>query len=292
MLAGQARHEPAEEAWQHPALSAGADVFAQRRTPSRDGRARRSGGSSSPTAARSRSGSSAPAMSWAWRRSPSTAMRTPTPRTSGWPMSRSGSGRRRRPRATCAIDAIIEAARATGAEAVHPGYGFLAERAAFARAVEDAGLVFVGPSPDAIDALGDKLHARRTRACGRRRRSCPERSSRRRSTGADEVDAIVAEAEAIGFPLLVKAAAGGGGRGMRRVDAAATCRPRSRPAPPRRRLRSATARSTSSARSCRPATSRSSCSATRPGEVVAIGERDCSIQRRHQKLVEEARRRA
>ena len=106
----------------------------------------------------------------------------------------------------------------TGAEAIHPGYGFLAERAAFARAVEDAGLVFVGPPSAAIDALGDKLHARRTGPRGRRRGRARAPSSPRRSTGPTRSAAIVAEAEAIGFPLLVKAAAGGGGRGMRRVD--------------------------------------------------------------------------
>src|SRR5689334_1229827 len=113
------------------------------------------------------------------------------------------------------IDAIVEAALATGAEAIHPGYGFLAERAAFARAIEAAGLVFVGPSSDAIDALGDKLHARRlARATG-----VPVVPGTLEPAAVDRPDAvaaIVAEAEAIGFPLLVKAAAGGGGRGMRR----------------------------------------------------------------------------
>ena len=116
------------------------------------------------------------------------------------------------------IDAVVEAALSAGADAVHPGYGFLAERAAFARAVEKAGIVFVGPQPDAIEALGDKLHARRLARSvdvpvvpGTLEPAPVERP--------DQVAAIVAEAEKIGFPLLVKAAAGGGGRGMRRVTA-------------------------------------------------------------------------
>ncbi len=117
------------------------------------------------------------------------------------------------------IDRIIQAALDTGAEAIHPGYGFLAERAAFARAVEDAGLVFVGPSSATIDALGDKLHARRTaRDVGVA--AVPGTLEPAPVDRPDQVAAIVAEAEAIGFPLLVKAAAGGGGRGMRRVVAA------------------------------------------------------------------------
>src|SRR5512141_2360629 len=118
------------------------------------------------------------------------------------------------------VEARVAAARPTGAEAIHPGYGFLAERAAFARAVEDAGLVFVGPPSDAIDALGDKLHARRTaRSVGVE--AVPGTLEPAPVDRPDQLDAIVAEAEAIGFPLLVKAAAGGGGRGMRRVAKAA-----------------------------------------------------------------------
>ena len=185
------------------------------------------------------------------------------------------------------IDAIVEAARATGAGAIHPGYGFLAERAAFARAVEAAGIAFVGPSSEAIDALGDKLHARRLA----------------RSIGVDPVagtldpapvdrpDAvagIVAEAEAIGFPLLVKAAAGGGGRGMRRVTDA-----RDLPAA----LTAASAEALSAfgdgsvylEREIRPARHiEVQLLGDSTGRVIAIGERDCSLQRRHQKLVEEA----
>ena len=118
------------------------------------------------------------------------------------------------------IDAIVDAALTTGAQAIHPGYGFLSERAAFARAVEDAGLVFVGPPSGVIDALGDKLHARRVaRSVGVD--AVPGTHQPAPVDRADEVDGIIAEAERIGFPVMVKAAAGGGGRGMRLVATAA-----------------------------------------------------------------------
>ena len=245
----------------------------------------------SPTAARSRSASSAPATSWAWRPSRSTA--TPTPSAAHVRLAdvavRLGpaaavrelpADRRRRRRG----------ALATGAEAVHPGYGFLAERAAFARAVEEAGIVFVGPV---------------VRRRSRRSATSSTRGGSRRAVGVpsvpgtlepapvdrpDQVAEIVATAEAHRVP----AAGQGGGRraevaGMRRVDARRrTCPPRSRPGRARRRPRSATDRSTSSARSCPRATSRCSSSRTRTATSSRSGERDCSLQRRHQKLVEEA----
>jgi acetyl/propionyl-CoA carboxylase alpha subunit len=185
------------------------------------------------------------------------------------------------------VDAIVEAARAAGADAVHPGYGFLAERAAFARAVEEAGIVFVGPPPDAIEALGDKLHARRLARSvdvpvvpGTLEPAPVERP--------DQVAAIVAEAERIGFPLLVKAAAGGGGRGMRRVTTAEGL-----PAA----LAAGSAEAASAfgdgsvyiEREILPARHvEVQLLGDATGRVVAIGERDCSLQRRHQKLVEEA----
>jgi 3-methylcrotonyl-CoA carboxylase alpha subunit len=118
------------------------------------------------------------------------------------------------------IERVVAAAVESGADAVHPGYGFLAERAAFARAVEDAGLVYVGPSPSTIEALGDKLNARRLAA----RVDVPAVPGTLEAVPVDRPDqvaAIVELAESIGFPLLVKAAAGGGGRGMRRVERSA-----------------------------------------------------------------------
>ena len=185
------------------------------------------------------------------------------------------------------IDAIVEAARVSGADAVHPGYGFLAERAAFARAVEAAGLVFVGPPPDAIEALGDKLHARRL-AASVDVPAVPGTTEPAPIERADQVAAVVDDAHRIGFPLLVKAAAGGGGRGVRRVTDAADL-----PAA----LASASAEAASAFGDGSVYLEREIVTARHievqllgdaAGEVVAIGERDCSIQRRHQKLVEEA----
>ena len=185
------------------------------------------------------------------------------------------------------IDAIVRAAEETGAEAVHPGYGFLAERAAFARAVEDAGIVFVGPSSEAIDALGDKLHARRiAKAVGVE--AVPGTLEPAPVDRPDQLDRILADAESVGFPLLVKAAAGGGGRGMRRVVVA-----RDLPAALVSGSREAASAFGDGAvyleREIQPARHiEVQLLGDANGRVVAIGERDCSLQRRHQKLVEEA----
>jgi len=185
------------------------------------------------------------------------------------------------------IDAIVDAARTSGAEAIHPGYGFLSERASFARAVEAAGLVFIGPRPEVIDALGDKLHARRVaRDAGV---PCvPGTLEPAAVDRADALDEILAAADGIGFPLLVKAAAGGGGRGMRRVEA-------------REALPAALAAGSHEAasafgdgavyleRELLPARHvEVQLLGDSSGRVIALGERDCSLQRRHQKLVEEA----
>jgi len=185
------------------------------------------------------------------------------------------------------IDAIVEAAQATGAEAIHPGYGFLAERAAFARAVEDAGLVFVGPPSASIDALGDKLHARRTaRDVGVA--AVPGTLEPAPVDRPDQVASIIAEAEAIGFPLLVKAAAGGGGRGMRRVVSAADL-PAALAGGSREAASAFGDGSVYLEREIVPARHiEVQLLGDSTGHVVALGERDCSLQRRHQKLVEEA----
>ena len=183
-------------------------------------------------------------------------------------------------------DRIIEAALATGAEAIPPGSGFLSERASFARAVVDAGLVFIGPPADAIDALGDKLAARRTAAAADVP-VVPGTFDPAPVDRADAIDEIVGAATGIGFPLLVKAAAGGGGRGMRRVDTVVE-------------LPAALTAASSEARAAfgdgavylerevRPARHiEVQLLGDGSGDVVALGERDCSVQRRHQKLVEE-----
>ena len=185
------------------------------------------------------------------------------------------------------IDAVIEAALSTGSGAIHPGYGFLAERAAFARAAEDAGIVFVGPSSDAIEALGDKLNARRL-AARVGVPSVPGTLEPAPVDHPDQVASILETARSIGFPLLVKAAAGGGGRGMRRVtreqDLAAALVSGSREA-----LSAFGDGSVYLEREILPARHiEVQLLADAHGRVVALGERDCSLQRRHQKLVEEA----
>ena len=185
------------------------------------------------------------------------------------------------------IDRVVEAALATGAEAVHPGYGFLAERASFARAVEDAGIVFVGPTPDTIEALGDKLNARRL-AAGVDVPSVPGTVDPAPVDRPDQIASIVATAEQIGFPLLVKAAAGGGGRGMRRVTRAAEL-PAALVSGSSEALSAFGDGSVYLEREILPARHiEVQLLADSHGTVVALGERDCSLQRRHQKLVEEA----
>jgi acetyl/propionyl-CoA carboxylase alpha subunit len=183
-------------------------------------------------------------------------------------------------------DAIIAAALATGAAAIHPGYGFLSERASFARAAEDAGIVFVGPSSETIAMLGDKIAARRAAAAA----GVPILPGTLEPVAVDPdaVEAIVAAAEAIGFPLLVKAAAGGGGRGMRRVLTATEL-----PAALAAGAAEAKAAFGDGAvyleREIHPARHiEVQLLGDVDGSIVAIGERDCSLQRRHQKLVEEA----
>ena len=185
------------------------------------------------------------------------------------------------------IDAVVDAAIATGADAIHPGYGFLAERAAFARAVEAAGIVFVGPASGAIEALGDKLNARRL-AAKVGVPSVPGTLEPALVDHPDQVAEIMATARSIGFPLLVKAAAGGGGRGMRRVagedELAAALVSGSREA-----LSAFGDGSVYLEREILPARHiEVQLLADAHGKVIALGERDCSLQRRHQKLVEEA----
>ena len=168
---------------------------------------------------------------------------------------------------------------ALGRDAIHPGYGFLSEDAAFARAVEAAGLAFVGPPPSALEALGNKLAARRS-AAGAGVPIVPG------TTVALEDD--VAAVADIGYPVMLKAAAGGGGRGMRRVDTPDDLRPAMEAA--RREAAAAfgdgtiyVERLVSPARHVEV-----QLLGDRHGGLAVLGERDCSVQRRHQKLVEES----
>ena len=180
------------------------------------------------------------------------------------------------------IPKLIAAAKESGCQAVHPGYGFLSERAAFAEACAEADLVFVGPPAAAIRAMGDKTEARR----------------RMQAAGVPVVPGTAAplrdandarrEAQRIGYPVMLKAAAGGGGKGMRLVKAEAE-------------VESAFQGARSEAQKAfgdgsvyvekyleRPRHIEIQVLADRHGRVVALGERECSIQRRHQKLIEEA----
>jgi acetyl/propionyl-CoA carboxylase alpha subunit len=185
------------------------------------------------------------------------------------------------------IDAVVSAALESGAQAVHPGYGFLSERAGFARAVEEAGLVFVGPSAATIAVLGDKLAARRT-ARAADVPHVPGTLEPAPVDRPDQLEAVLAAAEAVGFPLLVKAAAGGGGRGMRRVTAANEL-PAALIAGSREAAAAFGDGSVYLEREIMPARHiEVQLLGDSTGQVVALGERDCSTQRRHQKLIEEA----
>ncbi len=177
---------------------------------------------------------------------------------------------------------IVAAAKTLGADAIHPGYGFLSERAPFAQLVLDAGLTFVGPTPDAIAAMGSKIDAkRRVREFG-----VPVVPG---YDGDDQsVERLRAEAAAIGMPVLIKASAGGGGRGMRVVDDPA-------------RFGESLASAKREAKAAfgddavllerylrRPRHIEFQILADEHGTMLHLGERECSIQRRHQKVIEEA----
>jgi geranyl-CoA carboxylase alpha subunit len=180
------------------------------------------------------------------------------------------------------IGAIIAAAKTSGADAVHPGYGFLAENEDFASACRDAGLVFIGPSPDAIKAMGNKAGAKAImRAAGV---PCVPGYQ-----GADQSDAVMlAEADKIGFPVMIKAVAGGGGRGMRLVADAAAFPDALRGA--RSEAQSAFGDATVILERAivDPRHIEIQVFGDRFGNAIHLGERDCSVQRRHQKLIEEA----
>lgn len=180
------------------------------------------------------------------------------------------------------IERLLEAARRSGAEAVHPGYGFLSENADFAEACAAAGLIFIGPPPEAIRLMGNKAAAKR-RMLEAKVPCIPGYQGE-----AQDDATLIAEARRIGFPLMVKAAAGGGGRGMRLVE-----NPDELPAA----LAAARSEASSAFGSgelileraiLRPRHVEIQVFADHHGNVIHLGERDCSIQRRHQKVIEEA----
>ncbi|WP_415783708.1 acetyl/propionyl/methylcrotonyl-CoA carboxylase subunit alpha, partial [Micrococcus flavus] len=180
------------------------------------------------------------------------------------------------------IDAVVRAAVDTGAQAVHPGYGFLSENADFARALEAAGVVFVGPSVASLDAMADKIRAKETVSA----RGVPVVPGIADPTLTDEQ--ILAEAERVGFPLLIKPSAGGGGKGMVAVHAADELP--AALASARRTARSAFGDDTLLLERLitAPRHIEVQVFADTHGHTVHLGERECSLQRRHQKVIEEA----
>jgi len=179
------------------------------------------------------------------------------------------------------IDRILDAAKKTGADAIHPGYGFLAENAQFARACADEGITFIGPSPESIDAMGSKTEARqRMQAAG-----VPVVPGR--TEPVKSFDEIAAFARTAGFPIMIKATAGGGGKGLRFVNREEDLRP-------------SFDRVTSEAESffgdgsvyaekfiASPRHIEVQILGDQHGNLVHVGERECTLQRRHQKVVEE-----
>jgi acetyl-CoA carboxylase biotin carboxylase subunit len=180
------------------------------------------------------------------------------------------------------VERLLEVARSSKAEAIHPGYGFLAERAHFARAVEEAGLVFVGPSAETIAAMGDKTEARRRMEAA----GVPIVPGITRALGDPaEAEAVAGE---IGYPVLLKAAAGGGGKGMRVVGDSKELA-RAFEAASREALAAFGDGSIYLERYLdAPRHIEIQVLGDRQGRVIHFGERECSIQRRHQKLIEEA----
>ncbi|SCE64466.1 acetyl-CoA carboxylase, biotin carboxylase subunit [Micromonospora tulbaghiae] len=180
------------------------------------------------------------------------------------------------------VEAILDAARSTGAQAIHPGYGFLSENADFARTVEGAGLIWVGPGADAITAMGDKINARNLMAAA----GVPVAPGT--TEPATDLDAAVAAAAEIGYPVMVKAAAGGGGMGMGVAADEAALRTEYD------KVRAFAERMFGDGSVLieryfpRVRHVEVQILGLADGRVVALGERECSVQRRNQKLVEES----
>lgn len=180
------------------------------------------------------------------------------------------------------VDKVLDAARASGADAIHPGYGFLSENAEFARAVAAAGMTFIGPSPEAIAMLGDKTAAR----------DLAIRSQVPISPGSDGAVATFDEARAvvdrIGFPVIIKAAAGGGGKGMRIVESASEIESAFRSAQNEALSAFNDERVFIERYIVQPRHIEIQILADTHGTVLYFPERECSVQRRHQKVIEES----
>jgi acetyl-CoA carboxylase biotin carboxylase subunit len=180
------------------------------------------------------------------------------------------------------IDKLLDVAKRAGADAVHPGYGFLSERATFAHAVREAGLTFVGPSPKAIEAMGDKVEARRRMIAAK----VPVVPGSESPIESDtEVERLVRE---IGFPVMLKAAGGGGGKGMRLVHDQAGLMGGLRAARSEARSAFGDDRVYVEKAIIRPRHIEVQVLGDMHGDVIHLYERECSIQRRHQKVIEES----
>src|SRR5207248_9288911 len=179
------------------------------------------------------------------------------------------------------VDRILDAAKKTGADAIHPGYGFLAENAAFARACRDAGITFIGPSPESIEAMGSKTESRR------RMQAAGVTVVPGLTEAVKSFDEIAEFAKSVGLPIMIKASAGGGGKGLRLVEREEDLRP-------------SFERVTSEAESffgdgavyaekfvASPRHIEVQILGDQHGNVIHLGERECTLQRRHQKVVEE-----
>jgi 3-methylcrotonyl-CoA carboxylase alpha subunit len=180
------------------------------------------------------------------------------------------------------VDHIVDVARRSGAQAIHPGYGFLSERAHFARACANAGITFIGPPADAIECMGSKIEAKRLAVA----HDVPVVPG---YNGADQSgETLQAEAERIGYPLLIKASAGGGGKGMRAVHSADEFEAALEGA--KREAKAAFGDDAVLLEKLivRPRHVEIQILADAHGNTVYLGERECSIQRRHQKIVEES----
>ena len=179
-------------------------------------------------------------------------------------------------------DRIIEAAQQTGAEAIHPGFGFLSENADFVNAVEAAGLVFIGPGPKAIAVMGDKIESK----------ALAESAGVSIVPGTpgavEDVDTALAAAKKIGYPVMVKASAGGGGKGMRVIESADELADGMRAAMSEAQTAFGDSRVFIEKFVVQPRHIEIQLLADQHGNVVYVGERECSIQRRHQKVIEEA----
>jgi acetyl/propionyl-CoA carboxylase alpha subunit len=182
------------------------------------------------------------------------------------------------------VEAVLEALRASGAQALHPGYGLLSENANFARAIAAAGVTFIGPPPAALEGLGDKIRARDlARSVGVE----PPPGSAEPVPPLDS-ERLRAEADRIGFPVIIKAAAGGGGIGMLVAHDAAELERAAKSCADRARQAFADDRIYLERYLSEPRHIEVQIFADAHGSAVALGERECSVQRRHQKVVEES----